>query len=70
MQQVNKTKFDFINLIFNIDIKQLIEKGKELTQLFNTRLLTDIIKNKEQNQVREIHSWACKFNHFLTLIFY
>ncbi|CAF1211498.1 unnamed protein product [Rotaria sordida] len=42
-----------------MDIKQLISKGNDLSQQLNTRLHTVTIKNKEHNQIREIHNWAC-----------
>ncbi|CAF3863568.1 unnamed protein product [Rotaria sp. Silwood1] len=42
-----------------MNIKQLISKGNELSQELNTRLHTMTIKNKEHNQIREIHNWTC-----------
>jgi hypothetical protein len=45
--------------VYCLDIQQLIEKGENLTQELNTCLHITIVQNKEENQIRELHSWAC-----------
>lgn len=56
--------------LLNIDIRQLIFKGNDLAQQLNIGLHTTTIKNKEENQLREIHSWACEFNQIYHLQFF
>lgn len=34
-------------------------KGQNLTRELNTCLHTTTVQNKEENQLRELHSWAC-----------
>ncbi|CAF3768536.1 unnamed protein product, partial [Rotaria sp. Silwood1] len=40
-------------------IEQLIAQGHNLTQELNTCLHTTTVKNKEENQIRELNSWTC-----------
>ncbi len=55
--------------MYCLDIQQLIEKGENLTQELNTCLHITIVQNKEENQIRELHSWACDslLNYLQTL---
>lgn len=48
---------------FTLDIQQLITKGNQLTQQLDTRLHTLAMNNKEINQIREIHNWACEYKN-------
>ncbi|CAF2713630.1 unnamed protein product [Rotaria sp. Silwood2] len=41
------------------NIEQLIAQGYSLTQELNTCLHTTTVKNKEENQIRELNSWTC-----------
>ncbi|CAF1101382.1 unnamed protein product [Rotaria sordida] len=41
------------------NVQQLIAKGRSLTQELNTCLHTTTVKNKEENQIRELNSWTC-----------
>ncbi|CAF3076749.1 unnamed protein product [Rotaria socialis] len=45
------------------NIKQLLAKGQSLTQELNTCLHTTTVQNKEENQIRELNSWACNTLH-------
>ncbi len=41
-----------------LGVRQLIAHGNDLAQQLNTALHTTIIQGKEENQLREIHTWA------------
>ena len=54
--------------LVRLDVKQLIEQGRHLTRELNTCLDTTNVKNKEENQIRELHSWACKTSSLFDLV--
>lgn len=43
----------------DLDVQQIVAKGQNLTRELNTCLHTTTVQNKEENQLRELHSWAC-----------
>ena len=53
----------------DLDIQQLVSQGNNLVRELNTCLHTTTVQNKEENQMRELHSWACSF-HFLFFFCY
>ncbi|CAF0956261.1 unnamed protein product [Adineta steineri] len=42
-----------------MNIKQIIAQGHDLTRDLHTCLHANSIQNKEENQMRELHSWTC-----------
>jgi hypothetical protein len=52
-------------LSMNLDVKQLITQGHQIARELHTCLHTTNIQNKEENQLRELHSWACKFRRLI-----
>lgn len=40
-------------------VQQIIRQGEDLIRELNTYLHTTTVQNKEENQLRELHSWAC-----------
>lgn len=59
--QVRREREEFLSWIFNVDldVQQIVAKGQNLTRELNTCLHTTTVQNKEENQLRELHSWAC-----------
>jgi hypothetical protein len=60
MNQVKTILFRIkLTKILFLDIQQLVAKGRSLTQELNTCLHITTVQSKEENQIRELHSWAC-----------
>jgi len=53
-------QFDANDMKLNTtNIQQILAKGHNLTRELNTCLHVTTVQNKEENQIRELHSWAC-----------
>jgi hypothetical protein len=65
MKQV-KQKFSLKQKDYQLSftgVKQLIAQGNDLSRELNTCLHTTSVQNKEENQMRELHSWTCDTLH-------
>lgn len=61
VEKYEKKSIFFCFSFLKIDIEELVKKGNDLVQELNIRLHINEIKNKENNQIREVHTWARKF---------